>query len=48
MVEIHPEPAKALSDGLQALAPYQFLELVRQVRMIHKLISKKEIAFVAP
>lgn len=47
MVEIHPEPAKALSDGAQALTPEQYLELVSQVRMIHNLISQKESAFSA-
>lgn len=47
MVEIHPEPAKALSDGAQALTPEQYLELVEQIRMIHKLISQKEFAFSA-
>ena len=44
LVEIHPEPAKALSDGSQALTPEQYLELVGQIRMIHKLISQKEFA----
>jgi 3-deoxy-7-phosphoheptulonate synthase len=47
MVEIHPEPAKALSDGAQALTPEQYLELAEQIRMIHKLISQKEFAFSA-
>jgi 3-deoxy-7-phosphoheptulonate synthase len=47
MVEIHPEPAKALSDGAQALTPRQYLELVEQIRMIHKLVSQKEFAFSA-
>jgi len=48
MVEIHPEPAKALSDGAQALTPDQYLEMVEQLRMIHKLISPQEFAFKAP
>lgn len=47
VVEIHPEPAKALSDGAQALTPEQYLELVEQIRMIHKLISQKEFAAAA-
>lgn len=48
MVEIHPEPAKALSDGAQALTPGQYLEMVEQVRMIHNLIAHQEFAFKAP
>lgn len=47
LVEIHPEPAKALSDGSQALTPPQYLELVEQIRMIHQLISQKEFAMSA-
>lgn len=32
MVEFHPEPEKALSDGPQALYPEQFKELVKNLR----------------
>lgn len=32
MVEFHPEPSKALSDGPQALFPEQFKEMVLQLR----------------
>ncbi len=39
LVEIHPEPVKALSDGAQALTPAEFLELVEQVKMIHEVVS---------
>ena len=31
MVEVHHEPAKALSDGHQALFPSQFTEMVNQI-----------------
>jgi chorismate mutase/prephenate dehydratase len=31
IVEVHPDPAKALSDGYQSLNPEQFAELGRQV-----------------
>jgi 3-deoxy-7-phosphoheptulonate synthase len=47
MVEIHPEPAKALSDGPQALIPEHYFKLVEQIRMIHKATSQKEFAFSA-
>ena len=31
MVEVHHEPARALSDGLQALLPNQFAEMVNEI-----------------
>jgi len=34
MVEVHPEPDRALSDGAQSLYPAQFAELMRQARVI--------------
>lgn len=39
MVEMHPEPAKALSDGSQALTPLQYLEMVEQLKIIHAALS---------
>ncbi|HSK73489.1 MAG TPA: 3-deoxy-7-phosphoheptulonate synthase, partial [Pyrinomonadaceae bacterium] len=39
MVEIHPEPEKALSDGAQALIPEQYLELVEQIRAIYEVLT---------
>lgn len=40
MVEVHHDPDKALSDGPQALLPEQYLELMRQVREIAKVIGR--------
>src|ERR1700726_1412206 len=34
LVEVHPDPDHALSDGAQSLRPEQFEELMRQLRMI--------------
>jgi len=34
MVEVHPSPDTALSDGAQSLFPEQFAELMRQARVI--------------
>jgi 3-deoxy-7-phosphoheptulonate synthase len=34
IVEVHPRPEKALSDGHQSLTPAEFGELMRQVRVI--------------
>ena len=37
MVEVHNEPDVALSDGVQALTPEQYHELVEQVRAIREI-----------
>ncbi|MFA6596849.1 MAG: 3-deoxy-7-phosphoheptulonate synthase [Ignavibacteriaceae bacterium] len=41
MVEVHHEPEKALSDGPQALLPEQFMDLMRQIRLIAEVIGRK-------
>jgi 3-deoxy-7-phosphoheptulonate synthase len=41
MVEVHPEPDRALSDGDQSLYPDQFTELMRQIRMIADAIGRR-------
>lgn len=40
MIEVHPNPDMALSDGAQSLAPEQFEELVRQIRVIADAIDR--------
>ncbi|WP_396214359.1 3-deoxy-7-phosphoheptulonate synthase [Gemmatimonas sp.] len=40
LVEMHPTPDKALSDGAQSLYPDQFAELVRQLRTIAAAIGR--------
>ncbi len=42
-IEVHDNPAKALSDGPQALLPDQFAELVEQMTKIHQTISDLDI-----
>ena len=39
MVEVHPNPAKALSDGPQSLTPEQFAELMVSVRAIASVVG---------
>lgn len=39
LVEMHPEPARALSDGAQALTPAQYLEMVEQLKVIHEVVQ---------
>jgi 3-deoxy-7-phosphoheptulonate synthase len=40
MIEVHPDPDRALSDGAQTLWPEQFRELVTQVGMIAQAIGR--------
>jgi 3-deoxy-7-phosphoheptulonate synthase len=40
IVEVHPQPEKALSDGHQSLTPVQFGELVRQVAVIAGAVGR--------
>lgn len=40
MVEVHPDPNHALSDGAQSLYPEQFRELMAQIRVIADAIDR--------
>jgi 3-deoxy-7-phosphoheptulonate synthase len=40
LIEVHPAPDRALSDGAQSLAPDQFVELMRQCRAIADVIGR--------
>ncbi len=41
MVEVHPDPARALSDGPQQLLPDEYRELVEQVRKVARAIGRQ-------
>ncbi len=41
MIEVHPQPDRALSDGAQSLNPEQFAELMRQCRAIADVIGRR-------
>jgi 3-deoxy-7-phosphoheptulonate synthase len=41
MVEVHPNPEQALSDGAQTLYPEQFAQLMREVRVIAEVIGRR-------
>jgi 3-deoxy-7-phosphoheptulonate synthase len=41
LVEVHPTPDKALSDGAQSLYPEQFTELVQQLKTIAAAIGRE-------
>jgi 3-deoxy-7-phosphoheptulonate synthase len=41
MVEVHPEPEKAFSDGAQSLLPVEFAALVKELVKYLKLEGKR-------
>jgi len=40
LVEVHPEPDRALSDGAQSLRPEQYQEMMRQLRIIAAAVER--------
>jgi 3-deoxy-7-phosphoheptulonate synthase len=40
IIEVHPEPGKALSDGQQSLKPDKFFDLVNELRSIARSIGR--------
>ena len=41
LVEVHPDPELALSDGAQSLTPSMFTALMEQMQIIAKAIDRK-------
>jgi 3-deoxy-7-phosphoheptulonate synthase len=41
LVEVHHEPDKALSDGMQSILPEEFAELVEEVRQIAAVLHRE-------
>jgi 3-deoxy-7-phosphoheptulonate synthase len=41
LIEVHPEPTEALSDGAQSLVPAAFAELVRDVSRVAEAIGRE-------
>jgi 3-deoxy-7-phosphoheptulonate synthase len=48
MVEVHPSPEEALSDGGQSLKPERFADLIKQVGLIAEAVGRKMAAKKAP
>ena len=46
IVEVHPQPDRALSDGSQSLHPEQFVDMMRQLRRVAEAVDR-QIAGVA-
>jgi 3-deoxy-7-phosphoheptulonate synthase len=42
IVEVHPNPERALSDGFQSLYPEQFAELAEECRAIAELLARRK------
>jgi 3-deoxy-7-phosphoheptulonate synthase len=40
LVEVHPDPDRALSDGAQSLRPEQFQEMMRQLKLIAAAVER--------
>jgi 3-deoxy-7-phosphoheptulonate synthase len=40
LVEVHHDPEKALSDGMQSILPDEFVELVAQARQIAAVLGR--------
>ncbi len=41
LVEVHPEPEKAKSDGPQQLKPNKFTQLMEQLRMVARAVGRE-------
>lgn len=41
IIEVHPRPEEAASDGAQSLKPEKFAQLVREVRAIAEVVGRK-------
>jgi 3-deoxy-7-phosphoheptulonate synthase len=41
MVEVHPDPAKAWSDGAQSLSPARFADMMRELRPIAEAMGRR-------
>ena len=40
MIEVHPRPSEAFSDGSQSLKPERFAQLMKEIRPLVELMGK--------
>ncbi|HEX4164659.1 MAG TPA: 3-deoxy-7-phosphoheptulonate synthase [Bryobacteraceae bacterium] len=40
LVEVHPDPDRAMSDGAQTLGPKQFTEMMREIRAVAQAVGR--------
>lgn len=48
MIEVHPNPAKALSDGPQSLTPAAFIELMEELKTLSQYFGRGNDSEVTP
>jgi len=41
IVEVHPRPEEAASDGAQSLKPEKFAQLVREVKRVAEAVGRR-------
>ncbi len=41
MIEVHPEPEQALSDGIQSLTPHNFRQLMEELNQLVQVIDRR-------
>ena len=41
IIEVHPDPERALSDGVQSLYPEQFAQLMKEIRVIAPAVERR-------
>jgi 3-deoxy-7-phosphoheptulonate synthase len=41
LIEVHPEPEKAFSDGIQSLKPEKFYQLMEEIRILENTMREK-------
>jgi len=41
IIEVHPDPERALSDGVQSLYPDQFAQLMAEIRIIAPAVGRR-------
>jgi len=41
LIEVHPDPERALSDGAQSLYPDQFAQLMSEVSVIAQAVGRR-------
>jgi 3-deoxy-7-phosphoheptulonate synthase len=42
LVEVHPEPEKAVSDGSQSLKPEKFYQLMEEIKNLESVMKKRK------
>jgi 3-deoxy-7-phosphoheptulonate synthase len=48
IVEVHPDPAHAISDGRQSLTPENFARMVRQVKSVAEAVDRRLVQVKIP